>query len=290
MSTRHVVTWRCARALLEGAKRGGLDAAALVRDLPFDEATLSANRWIAWSDYCTMVERLERACGGSDALEWFMVETLPYGEEMYALAGAFVDAVSYFKLVLGVVSRLNFPTLDNDWTVRSRRTVDARYRIRDGARGCTAFQRLSIGAYRAIPRYLGLPAASVDAEYDERTFQGRIVFPESRTLVSRAKRRANAEMETLARMLGMIAAETQERTAGVSDAQRTQAFAAAHGLTARHRQVLEALVAGRSNKAIADELGCTINTIEVHVTKILRRVGVQGRAELVAHFWRSTAS
>lgn len=57
------------------------------------------------------------------------------------------------------------------------------------------------------------------------------------------------------------------------------------GLTPRHRDVLSQLARGRPNKLISAELGCAEATVELHVTAILRRVGVQSRAELIAKFW-----
>ena len=56
-------------------------------------------------------------------------------------------------------------------------------------------------------------------------------------------------------------------------------------LTPRQRQVLALVVAGDANKTIAERLRCAVVTIEVHVTALLRKAGVDGRAALVAKFW-----
>jgi DNA-binding CsgD family transcriptional regulator len=53
-------------------------------------------------------------------------------------------------------------------------------------------------------------------------------------------------------------------------------------LTARERQVLGLLAEGRANKEIAEELGCTVRTVEFHISNLLRKVGVSSRLELVA--------
>ena len=56
-------------------------------------------------------------------------------------------------------------------------------------------------------------------------------------------------------------------------------------LTPRQSDVLALLVRGATNKAIADALACSNNTVEVHVSALLAKVGAQSRAELVARFW-----
>ncbi len=50
-------------------------------------------------------------------------------------------------------------------------------------------------------------------------------------------------------------------------------------LTPRQREVLEGLRDGKSNKQIAQELGLTEGTVKVHVTAILRQLGVRNRTQ-----------
>ncbi len=52
-------------------------------------------------------------------------------------------------------------------------------------------------------------------------------------------------------------------------------------LTPRQARVLELLVRGHTNRAIAELLGCAVNTVEYHVTIILRKAGARARTELV---------
>jgi DNA-binding NarL/FixJ family response regulator len=51
------------------------------------------------------------------------------------------------------------------------------------------------------------------------------------------------------------------------------------GLTQRQREVLTRLREGKSNKQIALELGLTEGTVKVHVTAILRLLGVRNRTQ-----------
>jgi DNA-binding NarL/FixJ family response regulator len=53
--------------------------------------------------------------------------------------------------------------------------------------------------------------------------------------------------------------------------------------TPREREVLELLVAGRSNREIAKSMGIEERTVKAHVAKLLRKVGVQNRIALTMH-------
>jgi len=53
--------------------------------------------------------------------------------------------------------------------------------------------------------------------------------------------------------------------------------------TGREKEVLELLVASRSNKEIGSALGITERTVKAHVAKLLRKVGVQNRIGLSVH-------
>jgi DNA-binding NarL/FixJ family response regulator len=53
--------------------------------------------------------------------------------------------------------------------------------------------------------------------------------------------------------------------------------------TDREKEVLELLVAGRSNKEIGGSLGIEERTVKAHVAKLMRKVGVQNRIALSVH-------
>lgn len=54
-------------------------------------------------------------------------------------------------------------------------------------------------------------------------------------------------------------------------------------LSVRERQILEAMLVGKSNKEIARDFDMSPGTIKNHVTYILRAMGVTSRARLIAH-------
>ncbi len=57
-------------------------------------------------------------------------------------------------------------------------------------------------------------------------------------------------------------------------------FVRRRDFTPREKQVLGMLVAGKSNKEIAEPLGIEERTVKAHVAKLLRKVGVQNRVRL----------
>lgn len=52
-------------------------------------------------------------------------------------------------------------------------------------------------------------------------------------------------------------------------------------LTARERDVMEGMVAGRLNKQIADDLGISMKTVEQHRSRVMEKLRVDSLAELV---------
>jgi DNA-binding CsgD family transcriptional regulator len=64
----------------------------------------------------------------------------------------------------------------------------------------------------------------------------------------------------------------------------TAAAAAAWDLRPRELEVLQMLAAGRRNRAIAEELGISENTVKFHVAGVYRKLGVTSRAEAAGAF------
>ena len=56
-----------------------------------------------------------------------------------------------------------------------------------------------------------------------------------------------------------------------------------HGLTARELEVLQLICDGLSNRAIAEKLDLSVNTVAVHRANILKTLGIHKTAELVVY-------
>jgi two-component system response regulator FixJ len=78
-------------------------------------------------------------------------------------------------------------------------------------------------------------------------------------------------LEAIAAALSMAARERRHGEAAVR----------VGSLSPREREVLDGLVAGRSNKAIAYDLGLSVRTVEVHRARMLKRLGTHSLAEAV---------
>ena len=52
-------------------------------------------------------------------------------------------------------------------------------------------------------------------------------------------------------------------------------------LTAREREIMQFVIAGKMNKTMADELCISIKTVEAHRAKVMQKMGVDSVAELV---------
>ena len=61
----------------------------------------------------------------------------------------------------------------------------------------------------------------------------------------------------------------------------------ARKLTARELEVLQYIVAGKSNKEIAAILDLSVNTIAVHRANIMEEIGIHNTAELVVYAIRN---
>ena len=66
-----------------------------------------------------------------------------------------------------------------------------------------------------------------------------------------------------------------------AEARRSAGDPRLQSLTAREREVLERVVAGKLNKSIADELGISIKTVEVHRARVMEKMQAKSLAELI---------
>ncbi|MBN1210560.1 MAG: helix-turn-helix transcriptional regulator [Myxococcaceae bacterium] len=78
------------------------------------------------------------------------------------------------------------------------------------------------------------------------------------------------------------------RSAEAQASARVHVLAARWGLTGREAEVLEHIIQGTSNKAIAARLGCAERTVEVHVTHVLSKAEVESRSALIAKFFQAS--
>ena len=87
-----------------------------------------------------------------------------------------------------------------------------------------------------------------------------------------------SERDMLQLIADSLAAEQENR--GRRQLEADTARRLAH-LTQREREVLDLIIAGKLNKQIADVLGISIKTVEVHRARVMEKMEAQSLAELV---------
>jgi DNA-binding CsgD family transcriptional regulator/tetratricopeptide (TPR) repeat protein len=88
-------------------------------------------------------------------------------------------------------------------------------------------------------------------------------------------------------LVGDIEAAAVRHRASLTDHHAGPDPLARFGLTAREREVLDLVARGRSNREIAKTLYISVKTASVHVTNILRKLGVTNRVQAAAIVHRS---
>jgi two-component system, LuxR family, response regulator DctR len=83
--------------------------------------------------------------------------------------------------------------------------------------------------------------------------------------------------ELVDRVIEALSWEAQQRE---QDAATATLAARQASLTVREQQVKERVLAGKLNKVIADELGITMRTVEVHRARVFEKMGVKTAVEL----------
>jgi len=73
----------------------------------------------------------------------------------------------------------------------------------------------------------------------------------------------------------------QDRAGAARRAEAAEVASRLESLTQREREVLDLIVTGQLNKQIADELGISIKTVEVHRSRVMEKMNANSIAELV---------
>ena len=276
---------------MELAHAGGIDEKPLLEGLPsVVQADGTAPRWIDWSDFAQLWERLETGLGGPDGFHRAARLAMPIAlPELRALAAVFVTPLALFSFMLLRHMQTSFSNVQveelerfDDGRIRWRETISPPHRP------CPAFHRATRAFSALIPRQLGLSEANV--KITSMTSGSAIfvaLFPPPPPIAVRGR-------HALAATTAFIAAQLEDTFAIIGERIRARppvrdeegllhgsGWAQKLALSPRQRDVFAHLVEGRANKEIAGALGCSERNVEFHVGKILRAARVNSRAELL---------
>ena len=73
----------------------------------------------------------------------------------------------------------------------------------------------------------------------------------------------------------------KDANCGPSLGEHTRIRAHLETLTPREREVLDLMTQGKQNKAIAQDLGVSPRTVEIHRARVMEKMNAQSMAELV---------
>ncbi|MGH2614875.1 MAG: response regulator transcription factor [Thermomicrobiales bacterium] len=125
----------------------------------------------------------------------------------------------------------------------------------------------------------GAPLPHDRVELKQATLEARIALEEAVVAAAMAAQRAISMAEVLDEALAVLE-ETEGVTAAPSLVHEVKIPPAA--LSPREREVLALVAEGRTNKAIAETLFVSPNTIKTHVASLLAKLRADSRAQLAA--------
>jgi DNA-binding CsgD family transcriptional regulator len=290
MSEKDRVWARMVVAVADGLLREGYSIDGLFGGLSFDAASVRRLRWVSWSEYGVVCEHAVRITGGDEEIQKFLEsgyhQTLP---EIRMIAGALIEPKPFLRFMFEVLTPPTFPAFETEYEDLGDERFRASLRLHPGLRPCAAFFIGAVGAVRGVTRHLDLPPVIItqaDIGPTHGIYSG--IAPKSRTIASRAVRVSREVVaRSAAKLLISVNGGEEARKAPdlAPDEVRFNDAIVSWDLTQKQSEVLKLLVRGLSNKEIAHSLGCADNTVELHVTLILKKAHVTSRSQIVARFW-----
>ncbi len=177
--------------LFEVAKQRGIDPKKYVDGLPISlEHIGNPSNRIDWDVFCSLVERFEEVVGGPAELELVsqMFAQAPSVKGVRSALGLVTSPRAMYWAVHRWFGHALFTIVESTFKDIGPNEIEMELRIPDAFRASPAFLRINAGAFRANPRVLDLPDATVDFTPGDRLGRYRIRLPLSMTLLARTKR------------------------------------------------------------------------------------------------------
>jgi DNA-binding CsgD family transcriptional regulator len=273
--------------------RQGIAPQSLLEGLPLTAAQVDSRQVaVTWDQYIEVCDRLRDRLGGNQAMADAAAAHFPaITSHISDFAALFVSPVRFTRFLVHVIDPRIWPCLRIEMFELPDDQVRVVHRLPEHYRGGESFFWAGVGAWRTVPCRLGLPETHFSQLHIEPCLADFVMkLPRAQTVSARALRAAERafaryaafELETE----GAYIIDNFKPTGADALASRLAQARAAWRLSDRQAMVLRAVAEGKGNKAIAEGLGCSIRTVEQHLTDLLNRAGAQTRTELTARVWK----
>lgn len=276
-------------------ERHGIPRATLLGAPSVEEAELRHRRRVPWPAFCEFNDRVERAWKSRGGLGQFgraYTENAPL--ELASIARALIPPGRFLRLVFALGTWAH-PYVTTKIDEARPGELELRLLLDPALRDSPSFFRICGATMGAATMLIGLPPTPYELEIAPH--QARYVFtvPASKTLFARVHAAVDHRTAAMLSRIEELQNEVRELLAdrsrsGSSLEVRVSELRDAWGLSPRQCEVLRLLSGGATNREISKALGVAERTVEIHVTELLRKSGLDGRARLIAAFWSGAPS
>jgi len=283
------------QAAVAVCERHGIPRATLLGAPSVEEAALRHGRRVPWPAFCEFNDRVELAWKKRGGLAQFgraYADNAP--AELTSIARALIPPGRFLRLMFGLGTWAH-PGVEIEVTDRGPDELELRIHLDPRLRDSPSFFRICGATMASATLLIGLPPTPYKVELQ--AHQARYVFsvPPSKTLFARAHaavdQRTTAMLDRIEELQSEIRELLGTRPRNPSTAERRLTeLRDDWGLTPRQCEVLRLISRGSSNREISSALGLAERTVEIHVTDLLRKSGLDGRARLIAAFWSGAPS
>lgn len=288
----HQVSHRATQLIDSASRSFGIPLDELVDGTGIPAETVRRHQSLHWDDFITLVEGLVSRVG-EDRMAELCARPPELAPEAVTLFSMFLSPVRLYRFINEKMGPSMYPMFQSEHDVRPDGTLELRLDLRPGHRRSALFFRLNARSQAAIPTFIGLPESEIEATCRPDGAVYVITPPASATLLARGERGfrsafAETVVESMEREFSRLLSsfdalrkKPELRYDGPDDLRLDEAVAF-WGLTRRQAQVARGLVQGMTNQGLAQQLGCSVKTIETHMTALMRRMGVTSRLAVVA--------
>lgn len=290
-----------ARVLADLASRRGVPVCEVLDRVGITQSQLrSMTSRLEWTRFLALLDALAHRLGGAEALGAAASDFLDSAPELAQVAARFPTPASLMRFVFEVVHHLLFPMVQVELAVLGERHFKLVFTIESADRRHGLYALVSTSLARGVPRLLGCGLGEVSWKLTPTGTVFELRFPElpprpplSAAALQTLRDLGLSYLETFGREVPEVRTEACLRFQRLVDGlarpepeERLRELAGQWALTPRQVDALRLLVSGLGNKDIAVQLGISHRTVEIHLSAVLQKSGVETRAQLLSRFWK----